>query len=298
MGNLLLVGHPKFSWREWLQKEVANRPLIILDPANADYGAPARLFLVENGKVRSWHFAGSIDPNRCPIPLLSGAIQLLKRASEDAVVQLFSARQSPFLRQLSMAISQIVDPEKILVPDGSHLEKQTWLQSAEKVELPAPIPPLVKDAQIKSRWIEMIESGEDHVVELADVAIEGLRLGSGTRLAHKDFEDYGEVSAGVLHVVTNRNIPDAEIGRVMDIAHARRLNIIDPTNYSGLICSFSHANGLDFGFGVIRSFDPQREVFHVRCQAVAPAPVKVFKVGSIRITDAGQELETPMAWTL
>lgn len=298
MGKTLLISHPKYSWREWVNLNTEDRDLLILDPANADFGAPARILHIQNKKVKSWRLTGSIDPQRCPIQILTATSQLNKEISPNCLVVLFSLVLSPTLRQLSQAITSMIEPEEVFIPAGSKLERQSWIQNPIHIETPFIVPPLIQEAQRKARWIEMIESGEDHVVELADITTEGTRLGSGTRLAHKDFEDYGEVCAGTLHVVTTRQIPETEIGRVMDIAHARRLNIVAPSAYSGLICSFAHNGSQDFGMGVIRAFDPVREVFHIRCQAVPPAPVKILKIGSMRITDAGQELDPPMPWSV
>lgn len=298
MGRTLLIAHPKTTWRDWLKDNRISRQLLIVDPADADHGTPARLLLIEGDRTKAWQFVGTTEPQNNPIAVLSSTAKLLQITSQDALILTYPLRLTPVLRQLAHSIAQLVQPEQILVPNGSRLDKQGWIIDPQSVELPPSLPPLVQDAQRRSRWIELYESGEDHTVDLDHVTTEGSRLGGGTRLAHKDFAEYGEVAAGTLHIVTSRKVPESEIGRVMDIAHARQTNFVDPSAYSGLICSFAHRNGSDFGMGVIKSFDPVKRQFQIRCQAVAPAPIKVLKIGSTRITDAGIELEQPKPWSV
>ena len=298
MGRTLLVAHPKTTWRDWIKDNQGKRDLLVLDPAFADHGVPARVYRWHENKLRQWRFVGTTDPQRNPLSIVASAAELAHFCSNDALFLTFPLRLAPVQRQIAHALAQILQPEQILVPTESRLERQGWPIGAEQVDLPAAFPPLVRDAQRRSRWIELIESCEDHSIELADVTIQGTRLGSGTRLAHKDFADYGEVSGGTLHVVTDRKIADEEVGRAMDISHANKLNVISPASYTGLICSFAHQNGDDFGMGVIQEFDPERYVMRIKAAAVAPAPVRILKIGTIRISESGQELDQIPLWSL
>ena len=93
MPATLLVTDPAYSWREWIKSNLADRDLVCLDVANADYGPPGRVFLVREGKTRAYRFVGSVYANRNPVELLIGAQQLDQ--ARDPVVALFEMRESP-----------------------------------------------------------------------------------------------------------------------------------------------------------------------------------------------------------
>lgn len=298
MPRTLLVAHPKTTWRDWLKENQGKRDLLVLDPSLADHTAPARAYRYHEGKVREWRLVGTTDPQRNPLGLLAAAAELAPLCSPDALILTFPLRLTPVLRQIAHALATILQPQEVLVPEGSRLERQGWPVGADTIELPAAFPPLVRDAQRRARWIELIESTEHHQIELADVTLQGARLGSGTRLAHKDFAEYGEVSGGVLHVVSDNRLEDDQVARAMDLAHASKISIVSPSSYQGLLCSFAHQNGDDFGYGIVESFDPERYVMRVRNTAVPPAPVRILKLGNIRLQENGQELPPLPPWHL
>lgn len=294
----LLVGHPKASWREWLKANGAKKTLLILDPADTEHGPPACARIVKNEKSPDFRFLGSVDPLHNPLGILAAAAELAPPPDEDVIALLPSLRWTPLVRQMMLSVAQLLKPIRILVPESSRLEKHPWPVGAETVELPAPFPPLVKDAQRRARWIELLDSCVPHTVDLAEVALMGSRLGSGTRLAHKDFSDYGEVAGGILHIVTDRQLTDQESARAMDVTHARKLSLVSPSAYRGLLCSFADQEGADFGLGIVKSFDPDRARFEILGNPVAPAPVRILKIGLQRLTESGQEDGVITPWSL
>ncbi len=298
MSRQLLVSHPKGSWRDWIKDNLGDRDCLILDPTDADHGPPARAVLIRGGKVIAWRLIGTLDPQRNPMGLLTAASVLSALLDEGAVVVTFHVRLAPVLRRLALMIAEIVRPTEILVPAGSRLEFEHWPVGADVTELPTGYPQLVKDAQRRARWIELFERCETHEVSIAEVGIEGTRLGSGRKLLHQDYSDYAEVSGGVLHIVSDREPQDSNVARAMDIAHATRMSFVSPDAYRNLVCSFAHQSGEEFGMGKIVEFNPERGVFTILCDAVVPAPVRILRIGSLSVDDDGRELGDARPWTV
>lgn len=295
MGRTLLVGDRRWSWRDWARDHAAGRDLVVLDPAVADFGPATRLLLVRHGKVVSWAHIGSPDPLHDPVALLAGAARLLALADGEAVVQVFPWRNSPLGRHLALHLAGMVGAGSLLVPTGSGLESQPWPVGAEAVELPEAFPPLVQEAQRRAQWLDLLEKAEKHTIDLGQVSLMGSRLGSG---AVAETDPYTEASGGVALMVTDQAMGDAEVARAMDMAHASRSQIVSPGRYSGLVCSLAHQDGEDFGLGVVDSIDLARRVVHLRALAVAPAPARVLKVGTLRIDSLGKEIEDLKPWAV
>lgn len=300
----LLVGAAGASWREWLKTHRRGRDLLVLDPADADHGPPARCALYRGERAVAWRFVGSLEPTRNPLAILQAGATLASRAEGDLVVLLFQVRFSPAVRQLALAVAQVLRPTEILTPDGSGFEGFGWPVGAHRVGLEAEFPAVVTSAQRRSRWIEMIERADSHEVALDRVSIEGLRLGSGApmpvgslHLAGLSSVLHAEVFGSVLFMVTTGVIEQDPMGRALDLAHATSAMVAEPTAYDGLLCSFADQEGEDFGMGFVESADFERGVFRVRCTAVAPAPVRILKVGSLRIDAGGKELGETKPWS-
>ncbi|MBX3112074.1 MAG: hypothetical protein KF857_08705 [Fimbriimonadaceae bacterium] len=295
MGRTLLVGDCRWSWRDWARENAAGRDLLVLDPSVADHGPATRLLLVRAGKVAAWAHIGSPDPFRDPVALLAGAARLLGQADADAVVQMFPWRSSPLGRHLALNLATMVAPSRVLVPEGSGLAHQPWPVGAEGVDLPEAFPPVVQEAQRRAQWLDLIERAEKHSVDLDQVVVVGSRLGSGEVV---DADPYTEVCGGAALVVTNDPMGDAEVGRVMDSVQADRSVIVSPDRYAGLVCSLARQDGSDFGLGLVSSLDLVRRVVHVRALAVAPAPVRILKVGTLRVDSLGKEIEDLKPWAV
>lgn len=298
MARTLLVTHHRASWRDWLKDNGEERDWLILDPENADYGVPTRAVLIREGKVAAFRLLGSVDAKRTPMEILAAAGILLPQLSENGIIVTFAVRLAPVLRHMALLLSEMVRPDEILVPARSRMEHEPWPIGASVVELPEPFPPMVREAQRRARWIELLAACEHHTIALDEVGLQGTRLGSGRILAHRDFPDYAEVSGGVLHIVSDEPPEDKEVARAMDVAHATRMSVVRPDAYEGLICSFANQAGEDFGMGRIKSFDPDRRIIEVQSDAIAPAPVRILRIGSLRIDLEGREHGDVAPWTV
>lgn len=298
MPRTLLIGHPKYSWREWVKANTAMGDLVMLDPANTDFGAPCRVCLIRAGKVIAWRLTGVIDPQRNPLAWMNAAYFLLSQAEGSFTVLFPAMRLSPVLRQMMLGMAQNIRAERILVPSGSRFEHQPWPIGAEVEELPEAFPVMVQEAQRRARWLELLERSTEHEVDLSKVGIEGARMGSGWRLKHADFSDWGEVSGGVLHVITDRELEEDEIARAMNLTHSNRLSMVRPETYEGLVCSFGRQKGEDFGMGIIQRFDPEQNVMTIQADAVAPAPVHLLRIGQERVDSNGRETGPVGLWAV
>ncbi len=301
MDATLLIADPRWTWREWLKDNLGARDLVCLDVADADHGPPARVFLMREGKVRSWRLAGTIAAARNPIDVLTSGLQFAREASEGAVVLSFAVGGSPLLRQMALALADSVGASSVLIPAGSGLEDEPWPVDPESTELADALPETVRTAQRRSRWLEVIEGCDEHVLQLDDIGLYGVRLGSGERLTEPPFDELGqhvEICGGVLHVVSDDEPDERLVGDALNLSHASRLNLVAPNAYDGLVCSFVRAGGEDFGIGVVKSFDFKDRKATFLSTAVAPAPVTAVRIGAVRIDETGKELGEVRPWTV
>jgi polynucleotide 5'-kinase involved in rRNA processing len=305
MARTLLVGTVKHSWREYIREYRKKRDLLVLDPADAHFGTPGRFTLFRGDRVVDWSFFGAIDPAKNPIELLAAAHRLLQQAERELVVMSFDFKAAPVMRQLSLAVANMVDPDEILVPDGAHLAGEPWPIGAEQVVLESDFPDMVLNAQRRARWLELLEKCEDHEIPMDDVHFLNTRFGGGKRLPADYFERAGiqgilwaEVAARTLLVVARKPLSDDEVGNALNVAHATKFVLVDPISFSGLLCSFARQSGEELGMGMIEEASFTRGVFKVRCTAVNPAPVRILKVGLLRIDTSGREIEENRPWSL
>jgi len=305
MARTLLVGTVKHSWREYVREYRKDRDLLVLDPADAHYGTPGRLALYRGDKVVDWAFLGSIDAAKNPIDLLAGTQRLLLQAHRDLVVVGFDFKSAPVVRQLSLAMAAMVQADEILVPDGAHLAAEPWPIGAEQVVLESDFPDMVLSAQRRARWLELLEKCEDHEIAIDEVHFVNTRFGGGKRLPSDYFERAGiqgilwaEIAARTLLVVARKPLSDDEVGNALNVAHATKFVLVDPLMFSGLVCSFARQNGEELGMGMIEEASFTRGVIKVRCTAVNPAPVRILKIGSLRIDTSGREIEDNRPWSL
>ncbi len=289
----LLVGIAGHSWRDWLESRLGERGLVVADPANAEHGAPGRVLRILNGKINSWRLVGSIDYLRNPLGWLSAIGELVV---DGDVVLGPVVRDAPAARYSLLSMAQMISADQILMPAESFVENWGWPVGPESVPVSTEFPDMVKDAQRRARWLELIENCESHEIHLGDVQIMGTRLGSGVR-AENEF-GLGEVSGGTLHLVTREMVDEDMISRMLDEFHVSKVSLVHPRSYHGLICSFAHQHGEDFGMGVIKRFDELRGVMEILNTAVVPAPVRILKIGSFRVDSKGKEIGEQGPWTV
>src|SRR5690349_3934190 len=125
MPATLLVTDPGWTWRDWLKSNLLGRDYVCLDVADADHGPAGRTYLLQGDKVRAYGFVGSVFANRNPVDLLVSTDRILRHAT-DPIVACFELRESPVLRQMALALAESLNPERILVPNGSMFLHEPW----------------------------------------------------------------------------------------------------------------------------------------------------------------------------
>lgn len=293
VGPTLLVGSAGSSWRGWLERNSNGHALVVADPESAEFGTPGRVARFEGGVPQGWRFVGSTAFLKNPVGWMSASLALTHDAP---VVILPEAVDSPLCRQLLTVFAQCAMPSRILIPQGGIGANWPWPVGPEEIDATPDFPQLVKEAQRRSRWLELIEDSQIHTIRLSEVATQGCRLGSGRRVDVPT--GLGEVCGNVLLWVTKHKPEDQVVSRLLDDVHASRLDLADPRSYHGTLCSFAHESGEDFGMGVVKSFDPDRGVLEVLNTAISPAPVRILKLGSLRIDSKGKEIGVHVPWAV
>lgn len=293
----LLIGAAGHSWRDWLNHQ-SHRDLIVADLGNCDHGTPCRVSLWRAGKQIAWRFIGTLDVQRNPIAWLAAVSELVQQMQDGGIILCGDAGSNPVMRHLLLNLAMMVQPTEILTPEKTGLELWPWPVGAKAVPVSAGFPDLVHEAQRRALWLKLIEECSEHEVLFKDVRVIGSRLGSGAMLVNPDTNDYSEISGDVLHLVTQSKLGDEEIARMLDHTHTARLSMVDPRTYHGLICSFAHENGDDFGMGIVKRFDESRGLMTILNTALPPAPVRILKLGTFRIDSGGKEVGSLAPWTV
>ncbi len=303
MARTLLLSTPDKTWRDWMKENRKGRDWLCLEPAEPDQGPPGRLCLFRGEKVIAWRFYGSLDPQRSPHTMIATLAQLLPHASEDLVVQLFAYRGTPLLRHVTMLASQLMQPDEILVPKDAPLEQAGFPVGPQEIEIESSFPAMVQNAQRKAHWMKLFENCEEHDFDLSRVSVEGARLGSGLPVPREALNRFfkgrvlhGEIAGGALFLVATDDPDDDQIARALDHFHCSRAHIAHPEEYQGLLCSFAKSSGEDFGMGAIIDIDFEAGKVKAHCTAVAPAPVRILRIGALRVDTAGRELGEVRPW--
>lgn len=303
MSRTLLIGHPGVSWKEWVRDNRDGQDLLNLDPLDPEQEPPGRLTLRKGSRLSKWTFYGSLDSNRAPHVLVAGLIDLLRFAGDELWVQAPAYRPSPLARQTLQLIAQIVQPDAILIAKGTALDAHGFPVGPEEIEVPEAHPSMILNAQRKGHWLKMIDQCDDHEVDLDKVVLSGTRLGSGRRLQRPELNLsglgdvlYGEVCGNALLVVTKLEPEEEDLVRAQDIFGAQRAILCPHDAFDGLLCAFSRQDGEDFGIGIIESINFETRVAKVLSTAIAPAPVKILRLGSLRLDTAGREMGETKPW--
>ena len=172
-----------------------------------------------------------------------------------------------------------------------------------EVELEAAFPETVRAAQRKANWLKLLENCVEHEVDLHRVSIEGARLGSGHRIKKEQLAKVGvdhvlhaEASGGTLFLIAEEEPSDQSLARGLDVFHCGRAHVVPPGAYNGLLCSFARQSGEDFGTGIIQEIDFETATARILCDAVKPAPVRILKLGGLKIDTAGREMGEARPW--
>lgn len=305
MAGTLLIGSPETSWLQWLEENRRDRDHLVLDPSDPSFGFPARVILRRGTRPVAWRFYGSIDAQRAPHVLIAALAQLLPLCKGDPVVQLFPYRATPLMRQVTMLAAALVQPDEIFVASIEDLDLNGFPVGPQPLDLDRAFLPMVQDAQRRAQWLKLVEQCEEHTVDLRKVALEGVRLGSGTALDQRERTKLGlenslhvERTGGSLLIVSEEDPDESVIGHVQDMTGTHRTVLVTPKAYEGLLCAFTRGSGEDFGMGLIESIDWESFRARVLCTAVAPAPVQLLRLGSLRINTSGRELGEARPWQL
>lgn len=305
MGRTLLIGNPRVTWREWLRDHRGKRDLLCLDPSDPAQEIPARLALFRGEYPIRTRFYGSLDPQRAPHVLVGALAAAMPRMGEDAIVQLFAYRPSPLMRQVAMLLAQTLAPSRIVVAEGTELDMDGWPVGPEKVELEENFPPMVQHAQRKAQWLRLIEECGPHDVDLRSVTLEGSRLGSGKALGSEERTRAGlrgavhaERCGKSLLVVSPEDPDDGEVARALDVTGCAKAQFVHPGEYTNLLCAFARESGEEIGMGIVQSIDWEARRLQALCTAVPPAPVKILRLGSLRVDPNGRELGEGRPWQL
>lgn len=303
MGRTLLIGSPAVSRREWEKEHRGARDWICLDPSDANHGLPARFTFWRGDKPLLWRFYGSLDPRRFPHVLIGGLAEMLQRASDDAVVQLFPFEPSPVLRHLAILTAQLVQPSEILISKGTAIDFSGWPVGPEEIDLPPALPIIVQAAQRKAHWLKLVEECGPHEVDLRQVSVEGARIGAGKPLTANQLEKtgiqgalYGEVCGGTLMLVTDDPPNEDCLSRSLAMFHCAKGHIVATTAYNDLMCSFARQDGEDFGTGLVQRIDFEARKAHILCTATAGAPVRILRLGALRVDLHGRESGEVRPW--
>lgn len=301
MAITYLHARPGLSWDAWIEAHAGRAERVYADLHHPE--SLARVSRFQGLHRVSEHFVGVLDPIRHPLGLVEALAEALRQVEGDAVILGPQYRGQPVGRQLLSAVLSVLRPDRILVPEGP-ADFDLWPIGPETVELPAAFPEIVQVAQRRARWLELIDTGEDHELPLDTLTVIGSRLGSGHRLPVAGLHglapgaQWVELCTGVALVVSREPVDDGAVGQILDHLGASRLNVVDPMAYSGLICSLTRASGEDFALGMIEEIDFRRGIVRVRAKAPAPAPVKFLKIGLFRIDSSGRELGPVTAWSV
>ena len=303
MGRTLLIGNPGSSWHEWLKEHRRSRPFLCLDPADPIQGVPAQLCLFVGGKPVVSRFYGSLDAQRAPHILPTLASQAIEMAPDDLVVQLFPYRPLPLLRHVTVLIAQLLRPTEILVAKGTDLEQSGFPVGPSEVEIESAFPPLVQIAQRKAQWLRLFEGCQKHGFDLRKVSIEGVRLGTGTRLTNEERQKaqlkdvvYAERAGGTLFAVTDVDVEESDVASALDFTGCTRAQFVAPGLYRNLLCSFAKQSGEDFGMGILTDIDWESLRAYALSTAIPPAPIRILRIGALRVDSNGRELGEVRPW--
>ncbi|MEQ1821027.1 MAG: hypothetical protein ABL949_00795 [Fimbriimonadaceae bacterium] len=299
MGSTLLIRHSGVSFQEEL-KQYPKQPHIILDPGDASHGPAARLWLLRDGKPVASRFFGSIDALRAPHLILAALSDFLKLA-DDAIVEAPVYRASPLSRQLLTLIAFLVKPDRILVAEGTEISLLGWPIGPETISAPEALPRMVLDAQRKAQWLRLLERTHKHEIPMSNLSIQGCRLGSAVPITQQiDTAGilHAEVCGANLLLVSTGDVDVEVMGRALDIAHAAKAIVVQPEEYKNLLCAFGRENGEEFGMGMIDEIDFEGRMIYARADAVPPVPVRILKLGSLRVDPNGREMPEGRPWHL
>src|SRR5262249_27431054 len=101
---------------------------------------------------------------------------------------------------------------------------------------------------------------------------------------------------GTLLLLSNEEPSDQSVARALDVFHCGRVHVVHPESYDNLLCSFARESGEDFGTGIVQKIDFETKTATILCDAVPPAPIRILKLGGLRVDPSGRELGEVRPW--
>lgn len=305
MNRVALLGNAGVTWRERVKSLSKSGLFLNLDPGNADFTHPGKVGLYRNGRVVFERFTGSTDPTRTPHLLMWALGEALLRFPEEPIVALFPLyRPSPISWQTTLAAMQLFRPDLIEVAHGTGVNLNAFPLGPTVVEADKAFPNMVKAAQRKAHWMALLERCKKHTIDLFATPIEGARLGSGQRLDPDECKRVGldgayvEATGPSLFIVSEHEYDEAQLSRALDLTHTSKPFFAHPNDYAGLVCSFVRQSGEEFGYGRVTKIDFETGEAEILNTAEIDAPVRILRLGSIRIDTKGNEYEEARPWSL
>lgn len=302
MARTLLIGGPHISWRAWEKDNLGGDDLLVLDPADPSYGPATVLRLMRAERPLWTRLYGSLDPRRAPHVLVAALAEGMARSGDDLTVRLFAYRNTPLLRQTVALAASVLKPDRIVVAEGTDLDLDGFPTGPETPVLEAAFPPMVQDAMRKAQWMSMLEASSLHEVDLKTTTLEGTRLGSGRVFSIDERKKAGLESAahveatGRALLIVAAALDERQIARALDVTHSTKVVHALPRAYDGLVLSFVRPNGEEIGHGRVESIDWEAGVLNARCTAIAPVPVRIVRLGSLRLDAKGGERGEARPW--
>jgi hypothetical protein len=301
MARTLLIGGPNVSWKAWERENLREDDLLVLDPGDATYG-PATIFRLMRGERPLWtRLYGSLDPRRAPHVTVAALAEGIARADENLTVRLFPYRNTPMIRQTVTLVASVLRPDRIVVAEGTDLNLNGFPTGPETPALEPAFPPMVQDAMRKAQWMKLLESCSMHEIDLRTAVLEGTRLGGGRRLSPDEIARAGlsavhaEIVGRNLFIVSD-DVPEGRLARALDVTHCTKAVIAAPSAYEGLVLAFVRPNGEEIGHGRVVRIDWEAGIIHAACSAIAPVPVGIIRVGSLRLDAKGGERGEARPW--
>jgi polynucleotide 5'-kinase involved in rRNA processing len=202
-----------------------------------------------------------------------------------------------------MLIAQLLRPTEILVAAGTDLDQSGFPVGPSQVEIETVFPPLVQAAQRKAQWLKLFEECQKHAFDLRKVSIEGVRLGTGVRLTNDERQKaqlkdtvYAERAGGTLFAVTDIDVEESDVAAALDFTGCTKAQFVAPGLYRNILCSFARQNGEDFGMGILTDIDWQSMRAFALSTAIPPAPIRILRIGALRVDSSGRELGEVRPW--
>lgn len=303
MSTLYLPAAPG-QWRQELAALATSRAgLLVLDPANSEFGWPGRVVHVAEGKVIAWRFIGGLQVTSDPLGILSFASACLSQQPAGALLPVW--KPSPIVRHWCLQMTSMHAWTRLVVAEGSPAAHQPWPLGPELATPEADLPLIAIHAQRRARWIEFLSHLKAGTLPLETVQVTGARLGSGQKLdlaARRSIgfapETYVEAQGDTLYVVSEQE-PDDDIANFgLQFTDTDRLLHVHPRAFSGLLCTVADHENQDRLMGLVDRLDLGTQEFHLRLTGEVAPNLQTLRLGVQKLDEDGREQRPLRPWSI